>query len=90
MPKKREILQEITFNEKGTFQGYYTALLWLSQSGFDTGSLDAPYNPVAFMKGEYTIPQKWHNLRPEHKSLIAGIITSSNWREGEVKVIIYK
>lgn len=85
MPKKREILQEITFNEKGTFQSYYAAEAWLFQSGFDTGSLDAPNNPVAFQKGEYKLPQKWHNFTDKDKGKADGIITSSDWRDGEVK-----
>jgi hypothetical protein len=90
MPKQREIKQELTFYEKGTSQSYYAAERWLCQSGFDTGSLDAPHNPVAFVKGDYDLPQKWHNLKPKHKALIDGIMTSTDWREGEVKVIIYK
>lgn len=90
MPKKREILQEITFNEPGTFKSYWAAEAWLYQSGFDTGSLDGHINPVAFQKGEYKLPQKWHNFTEKQKAQVSGIITSSNWREGEVKVIIYK
>lgn len=92
MPKKREILQEITFNEcsKWPFENLYAAQGWLTVSGFSYGSTDRYPNPVAFQKGEYTLPEKWHNFTAKHKSQVAGIITSSNWREGEVKVIIYK
>lgn len=90
MPKKREILQEITFNEKGTFQSYYAAEGWLAHSGFSCGSMDGKFNPIAFQKGTYSLPEKWHNLKPIHKALMAGIMTSTDWREGEVKVIIYK
>ena len=89
MPKKREILQEITFNEKGTFKSYYAADAWLHQSGFSTGSMDYP-NPIAFQAGQYQLPEKWHNFKPKHKALVSGIMTSTDWREGEVKVIIYK
>jgi hypothetical protein len=89
MPKKREILQEITFYEKGTFQSYYAAEGWLAHSGFSCGSMDG-YNPIALRKGEWDLPEKWHNLNPAHKASIDGIMTSNDWRDGEVKVIIYK
>jgi hypothetical protein len=91
MPKKREILQEITFNDKnGTFENMYAAFGWLTHSGFSYGSTDRYPNPVAIQKGEYTLPQKWHNFTAKQKSQVDGIITSNDWREGEVKVIIYK
>ena len=90
MPKQREILQDLTFKEKGTFQSLYAAKRWLTENGYESGSLDA-CNPVAIQKGEYVLPQKWHNLGPIIKSaIIDGIMTSNDWREGEVKVIIYK
>ncbi len=90
MPKKREILQELTFFEKGKFESMYAAFGWLTQSGFSYGSTDRNPNPVAIQKGEYTLPQKWHNFTAKQKSQVDGIITSTNWRDGEVKVIIYK
>lgn len=89
MPKKREILQEITFNEKGTFASYWAAEAWLYKSGFSAGSMDGS-NPIAFQKNYYTLPEKRHNFKPKDKAAVAGIITSTDWREGEVKVIIYK
>jgi hypothetical protein len=89
MPKKREILQEITFNERGTFKSYYAAEAWLYKSGFSAGSIDYP-NPIAFQKHYYTLPEKWHNIKAKDKTKIDGIMTSTDWREGEVKVIIYK
>lgn len=90
MPKKREILQEITFNEKGTFESVYAAQGWLITSGYNYGSMDGRFNPIAFQKGEYTLPEKWHNFTAKQKTQVDGIITSNDWREGEVKVIIYK
>jgi hypothetical protein len=92
MPKKREILQEITFNErgKGTYHNMYTAQEWLYKSGFLFGSLDRTFDPIAFQKGRYALPEKWHRFTVKDKASIDGIITSNDWREGEVKVIIYK
>jgi hypothetical protein len=89
MPKQREIKQELTFKEKGTFESYYAAERWLHENSFEYGSMDAG-NPIAIQLDNYTLPQKWHNFDAEDKSLVDGIMTSTDWREGEVKVIIYK
>ena len=90
MAKKREIKQELTFKEEGTFQSYYAAEGYLAHIGYSCGSLDGSFNPVAIQKGEYTLPEKWHNFKAKDKNVIAGIMTSNDWREGEVKVTLYK
>lgn len=89
MHHRRIIKEEHTFNEHGTFESLYAAEAWLSSKGYSTGSLDGLGQPVAIVKGEYNLPQKWHNFNAKEKTLVDGIITSSNWREGEVKITIY-
>jgi len=90
MAKEREIKEEHKFKGYGTFQGLYLAHEWLHNNGYYWGSLDGRFNPVAIVKGDYKLPEKWHNFTLAEKKSVDGIITSSDWREGEVKVIIYK
>jgi hypothetical protein len=95
MPKKREILQELTFNEKGTFQSMYAAQGWLRTNGYSYGSgsknrVTGGDYPTAIREGAYDLPQKWHNFDDEDIESVDGIMTSNDWREGEVKVTIYK
>ena len=90
MPKKREIKQELTFKEEGTFQSMYAAQRWLNENNYGFGSLDGPFNPVAVQLDGYDLPQKWHNFDNQDKASVDGIMTSTDWREGEVKVILYK
>lgn len=90
MPKQREIKQELTFKEKGTFQSKYAAESWLHKNGYSYGSTCAGNYPVAIKYGPYDLPQKWKNMDDEDQASVDGIITSTDWREGEVKVIIYK
>lgn len=88
--KKRKILIEKTFKEEGTFQGMYAAQKWLHDEGYSYGSTTRHSDPVAIRKGEYDLPQKWHNFSALGRQSVDGIMTSNDWREGEVKVIIYK
>lgn len=89
MAKNRIVKEERIFKERGTFKSLYAAEGWLYSKGYSTGSLDGSWHPVAVVKGDYNLPQKWHNFSAKEKSLVDGIITATDWREGEVKVIIY-
>lgn len=82
------------FNEQGDFQSYYAACRWLTENGYSYGSTSnnrgtGKKQPVAVMKGEYTVAQKWHNLDKEDKSRLAGIMESDDFRNGKVTVTIY-
>lgn len=88
----RNIAFERTFENEGqTFGGYYAACQFVSGIGYKFGSMDAGGrgNPIALMKGEYTLPEKWHNFTKEDKQRIDGIMTSTSWRQGEVKIILF-
>jgi hypothetical protein len=87
MPRKIDFTKE--FKEKGTFQSMHVAEKWLSKNGYSSGST-CINSPVAIRKGEYDLPQKWHNLSALGKKSVDGIMTSSDWREGVVVVTIYK
>lgn len=87
--KNRKIKLKLTFKEKGTFQSMYAAESWLSKNGYSYGST-CVFEPVAIVKGEYNLPQKWYNLTQEQKINVDGIMQSGNWREGAVEIIIYE
>jgi hypothetical protein len=79
----------LKFKEPGTFESYYAACGWLSAHGYSYGSMSGLKQPVPIMKGEYNIPQKWHNLTKEDKALLVGVMESNDFREGEVIITIY-
>jgi hypothetical protein len=88
----REIKEEVPFKEKGTFQSYWTAQGWLRKSGYVYGS-SCINSPIAIRKGvdfdSYNLPQKWKNFTQEEIDSVDGVIVSRDFREGEVKVIIF-
>jgi|SRR5882757_10630747 len=93
----RRVKEEKEFNVEGTFQSYYAALSYLTENGYSHGSMSAGRRwekpgspPIPIQKGEYDLPEKWHNLSKENKQLLDGIVISSDWREGLVKVILFE
>lgn len=68
----------------------FAAESWLKSQGYSSGSTTHGYQPVAIMKGEYLLPQKWHNFTREDKAMIDGVMISTDWREGEVKIILFE
>jgi hypothetical protein len=86
----REIAQELRFKELGTFASYYAATNWLSDNGYSYGSMCCGRSPnCGIMKGRHNIA-KWYNLTKKEISQLDGYITSDDYREGEVKIIIFK
>ena len=85
----RIVKSRLDFTEPGTFQSRYAAQRYLTDYGFDYGSLDVP-NPVAFVKGEYELPWKWHNINSAGKELIDGVMVSNDWREGTVTLVFFE
>lgn len=87
---KREIKQELSFKEPGTFQSFYKACAWLKENGYSYGDTCCGRSPnCAILKGDYHIA-KWYNLSKAEISMIDGIMQSFDYREGEVKIILYK
>src|ERR1700743_159131 len=87
----RKVREEKIFiwGKKTPFGALYEAAQWLHDRGFYEGSLSHP-EPIGFVVGKYTLPQKWHNLSKEDKAQLSGIISSDNFREGNVKVIFFE
>ena len=86
MSAKRTIKTEIEFDDKGTFQAYWSAQNWCNENGYSHGSSDRT-GPIAMWKGDFSI-SKWHNLSKKEQSECDGIITG-NHREGPVKITLY-
>jgi len=84
----REIKQKLSFKQEGTFQSLYAAEAWCIQNGYEYGSLCCQ-QPIAIVKGDYNLPQKWKNFSKTQKNQVDGVITSFDFREGEVTVTIY-
>lgn len=84
--------QEITFKYGcGTFSNYYKALGWLKENGYRFGSMSWPFREIAVVKGEkYNLPQKWKNMSKEQRNQVDGVIFSHDYREGEVKIILFE
>jgi len=91
----RKVKEGKVFKVEGTFQSYYAAEAWIRLEGYSSGSPSMNRGsgrgePIALIKGQYNIPQKWHNLSKVHKSMIDGVMLSDDLREGEVKVILFE
>lgn len=83
------------FNIEGTFKSYYAACEWLNKNGYSFGSTSVNRQsggkqPVAVTKGEYDLPQKWHNLSKQEQKSVIAVIDSDDYREGEVRIIFFE
>jgi hypothetical protein len=92
----RKVLSEQTFSkpEGETFGAMYAAQRWLRANGYSWGSTDSDRksggsNPVRILKGDWTLPQKWHNFTKEDKQKCDGVMIAYDWREGDVRVILF-
>lgn len=87
----QKIKEEKVFDATGDYA--YTALaaakVWLKVNGYSYGST-CREEPIAIQKGKYDLPQKWKNFDKIDKAICDGVITSYNWREGPVKVILFE
>jgi hypothetical protein len=84
--KKCSIVKE--FKVDGTFESMYAAQGWLLENGYSYGST-CSMMPVAVIKGEYNLPQKWKNFTSEQKDMAHGVIVGE-MREGPVYVRIFE
>lgn len=88
----RKILSQQNFTKKEDrpFDAYYQAQVYLNKSGYSFGSLAVTSSPnVAIKKGNYDLPEKWHNLNKEDIASIDGVIRSLDYREGSVTVMLF-
>lgn len=82
-------LKKIFKGSDETFKAMWDAQKWLHEHGFSYGSTDSsPYCPI--QKGEYTLPQKLYNFDAEDKTQLAGVMRSSDYRNGNVEIWLYE
>lgn len=91
----RNVAAKMTFIEKGIFQSMYAAQGWCSAHGYSYGSgskdrMSGRNLPTAIVKGEYNLPQKWHNMEEEEQNGVDGVMVSHDWREGTVHIYIFE
>jgi hypothetical protein len=84
---KRVAKETKSFKVPGTFESLYAAEKWCKDNGYSYGSLCAGM-PTALFKGDCII-SKWYNLSRSQQNTCDGVILSSDFREGEVTVVIY-
>ena len=88
--RKIHTQQNFTKKEDRLFDALYQAQSYLNDLGYSYGSLAVTSSPnVAVRKGEYDLPQKWHNLDKEDIASIDGVIRSLDYREGHVTVMLF-
>jgi len=88
--RKIMVQQNFTKKQDRPFDALYQAQSYLNDLGYEYGSLAVTSSPnVAVRKGEYDLPEKWHNLNKEEIALIDGVIRSSDYREGQVTVMLF-
>ncbi len=71
------------------FSNLYQAGRWLSTKDYSYGSMSLQM-PIAIMSGKYELHEKWYNLTEEQKMNVDGVILSDDFRNGIVKIIIFK
>lgn len=85
-----KVVHEHVFSNDGNvFSALSKAKLQCARHGLSSGSLDGD-NPVALMKGKYTIAEKWRNLVGLDKIYMDGVLISDDFRHGSVKVLIFE
>lgn len=76
---------KITLPNTGThFSGHYAAVQWCHEHGVSSGSMCGAA-PIALMRGDYLVA-KWRNLSPQERRTAHGLMTSPNWRSGDVTI----
>lgn len=81
-----ESVEEIAVS--GTFSSVNEAIRILEDRGYEIGSMSAQ-QPIGFAKG-YDYIAKWYNLNKSDIKKLDGVITSSDFREGSVKIVTFK
>lgn len=85
----RKVKEKYTFSVPGTFESYYAACGWCHENGYSDGSMCGDSVPIALVKGQYNLPQKWKNMVQNQKNAADGLMVSNDFREGSVTVYIF-
>lgn len=86
----KQVVEEATFSNEGTFEAYWAAVAWARGKGFEESTMSHPL-PTALVKGSYEesdLPEKWKNFKPRHAERVDGTITG-DFREGPVVVRLF-
>jgi hypothetical protein len=83
-----ESIQEIKVS--GTFQSFYEACRILEEKNYQVGSMCCNL-PIGFAdKEKCNYVAKWHNLDKSDIEKLDGVLLSDDFREGSVKIVIFK
>lgn len=85
----RKIVHEETFPSGDDFDGYYAAERRLSELGYTRGSM-CRAEPIGFADSDkYTYIAKWYNIDVKERGELDGVMVSSSFRNGEVRIIFF-
>lgn len=86
---EREIVHEEVFPAGGDFSGYYDAEHYLKELGYTRGSM-CRVEPIGFADSDkYRYIAKWYNINVNERADLDGVMVSSDFRNGEVRVIFF-
>lgn len=90
-PHWTEADEVINFQPNGkTWHALQCAKRWLYEHGYMHGSLDRGSFVACVKDRKYDLPQKLHNFNSNDIQQIDAVIFSTDYREGEVEVWIFK
>lgn len=85
----KKLETSFTFLSDGeSFSAINTAEKFLKDAGFSVGSMERN-SPIGIVKGLYIIA-KWSNLTEDDKKMLNGVITSNDFRDGDVTIFFSK
>ena len=79
------MIKKLFKNNGDDFSGYYDAGKYLDNNNYSNGTMCGDL-PIAIVEGNFSIG-KWKNINP---GSINGIIISNNFRNSDVKIIIFE
>lgn len=72
------------------YGNFYAATQYLFDKEYSCGSMSLQM-PIPIVKGTYYgLHQKWYNLSEGEKKNVDGVIISDDFRNGAVKILIFK
>lgn len=90
--KKEVILEKGEAVADAPFVALHKAEEYLRMNACQWGSLEGD-NPVGFMLGRYTLPQKWSNYHTDtdkFKKLDGVMVGFPDFRNGDIKIIFFQ
>lgn len=85
----RPIREEKIFEEEGKWAGKEAAEVWLLNRNYTIGKMCPSSDCVPIIKGTSHYDKTWKQLTQSDKAIIDGVMTSSDYKNGSVKVILF-